>query len=265
MRKPVPKSLNLQNLVKIKSVILRTFFLLIITTFATSSLFGQNEKVINEVFRYIYNQQFHEADSLLAAQHKKTELFYFDILTIDLNWWRHVIYPSELTSKQFNTLLKSMKQERTDTPDKKIKHLVWLSYRLRFEFKRYNIIGAIRLRSEIKNLLEEIQVNELNYSNNRKKLFYLYNALFRYFNNIVNPFFSETKRNERENALLEIERYTRDDDLIISTLSAYFIGKIYLNIEKDPLKANRHFKTLTDRYPQNTIFRELFSESAKRS
>lgn len=244
---------------------LRKVLLFVLTAITTSGFSNQNEKVIDDVFKYIYNQQFHEADSLLELQRGKIEPFYFDILTIDLNWWRHVLYPSELNSKQFDTLLKSMEQENTNTPDRKIKHLVWLSYQLRFEFKRYNIIGAVRLRSEIKKLLEEIKLNELNYNNNRIKLFYLYNALFRYFDNILNPFFSENIRKERQSALLEIESYTRENDLIISTLSGYFLGKIYLNIEKDPAKGNEHFKTLTDLYPQNTIFRELYSESVRKS
>lgn len=243
----------------------RILLLFILTAFTTSGFSNQNEKVIDDVFKYIYNQQFPQADSLLVLQSDKIEPFYFDILTIDLNWWRHVFYPSELNSKQFNSLLKSMEQENTDTPDKKIKHLVWLSYQLRFEFKRYNIIGAIRLRSEIKNLLEEIKISELNYSKKRIKLFHLYNSLFRYFDNILNPFFSENIRSERQSALLEIESYTREDDLIISTLASYFLGKIYLNIEKEPAKGNQHFKKLTGRYPQNTIFQELLSESAKKS
>lgn len=245
-------------------MILRTLFLIIITTSAASNLFGQNEKVVDDIFKYFYNQQFSEADSLLEIERDKIEPFYADILTIDLNWWRHVFYPSELNAQQFNSLLKSMEQEKINTPEKKIKHLVWLSYQLRFEFKRYNIIGAIRLRSEVKKLLEEIDVNKLNYSNNRIKLYYLYNALFAYFDNILNPFFSEKIRNERENALLKIEKYTSEDDLIISTMASYFIGKIYLNIEKEPEKGNLYFKTLIDRYPQNTVFQELYSESARK-
>jgi hypothetical protein len=68
-----------------------------------------------------------------------------------------------------------------------------------------------------------------------------------------------------KSALMKIEEYTREDDLIISTLASYFLGKIYLNIEKEPEKGNQHFKTLTERYPQNTIFQELYSESAKKS
>jgi len=246
-------------------MIFRILLFFILTVFATSGFSQQNEKVVDDIFKYFYNQQFTEADSLLKLHSEEIEPFYVDILTIDLNWWRHVFYPSELNSKQFNSLLKSMEQENTDSPDRKIKHLVWLSYQLRFEFKRYNIIGAIRLRSEIKKLLEEIKINELNYSNNRIKLYYLYNALFTYFDNILNPFFSEKIRNEREDALMKIEEYTREDDLIISTLSCYFLGKIYMNIEKDPAKGNQHFKTLTERYPQNTIFRELLSESARKS
>ena len=244
---------------------LRILLLFILTVFATSGFSQQNEKVVDDVFRYFYNQQFTEADSLLKLHNEEIEPFYFDIITIDLNWWRHVFYPSDLNSQQFNSLLKSMEQENTNTPEEKIKHLVWLSYQLRFEFKRYNIIGAIRLRSQIKNLLEEIKVNELNYSNNRIKLYYLYNALFTYFDNILNPFFSEKIRNEREVALMKIEEYTREDDLIISTLASYFLGKIYLNIEKEQLKGKQHFKLLIERYPQNTIFQELYSESVGKS
>lgn len=243
----------------------RILLLFILTVFATSGFSQKNEKVVDDVFNYFYNQQFTEADSLLKLRYEEIEPFYFDIITIDLNWWRHVFYPSELNAQQFNSLLKEMKQENTSTPEKKIKHLVWLSYQLRFEFKRYNIIGAIRLRSEIKKLLEEIKVNELNYSSNRIKLYYLYNALFTYFDNILNPLFSEKIRNERENALLEIEEYARESDLIISTMASYFLGKIYLNIEKEPLKGNQHFKTLIERYPQNAIFQELYSESARKS
>lgn len=242
----------------------RILLFFVFTSVALAGHSNPSEKVIDDVFRLIYNQQFSEADSLLEIEQDKIEPFYADILTIDLNWWRHVLYPSEFNAQQFNSLLKSMEQEKTNTPEKKIKHLVWLSYQLRFEFKRYNIIGAIRLRSEIKNLLEEIKVNELNYSNNRIKLYHLYDALFTYFDNILNPFFSEKIRNERENALVNIEKYTREDDLILSTLSSYFLGKIYLNIEKKPKKGNLHFKTLTDRYPQNTVFQELFSESIRK-
>jgi hypothetical protein len=243
----------------------RILLFFILTVFATSGFSQQNEKVVDDIFKYFYNQQFAEADSLLKLHNEEIEPFYFDIITIDLNWWRHVLYPSDLNSQQFNSILKSMKQENTNTPEEKTKHLVWLSYQLRFEFKRYNIIGAIRLRSEIKKLLEEIKINELNYSNNRIKLYYLYNALFTYFDNILNPFFSEKIRNEREVALIKIEEYTREDDLIISTLASYFLGKIYLNIEKVPEKGNQHFKTLIERYPQNTVFQELFSESTRKS
>lgn len=238
------------------------FFIILAFVAGSNPVFShRNETVTDAIFTYIYNQQFQKADSMLQAQNGQMDAFYFDVLTIDLYWWKHILFPSEIDSRQINVIIKTMEQENTDTPDKKIKHLVWLSYQLRFELKRYNIIGAIRLRFEIKKLLEEIETSELNYSKNRIKLYHLYNSLFRYLNNILNPLFSEDIRNERKSALLEIEGYTREDDLIISTLSGYFLGKIYLNIEKEPEKGKACFKLLSERFPQNELFATLSDDS----
>jgi len=97
----------------------------------------------------------------------------------------------------------------------------------------------------------------LNYPENRLKLFDLYNLLFQYFDNVFNPFFLDSKRNERENALKKIEFFASDDDIIVNTLANYFLGKIYLNIEKEPRKSKVHLEFLLNKYPNNLSIREL--------
>jgi hypothetical protein len=218
---------------------------------------GESEKVIDDIFHLIYNQQFLKADSMLQATNGQIDNFYYDILFIDLNWWKHIVSPAEMNSHQFGSLLKNLEERDPETPGGKIRRLIVLSYKLRLEFKRYNLIRVMLIHSEIKQLLTEIDPGELDLSENRVKLFRLYSYLFQYFNNMLNPFLLESKRITRNNSFSAIEHFTQEDDLIVSTLATYFLGKIYLDIEKDPQKGNICFRYLSDRFPENLFFHEL--------
>ncbi|WP_217651618.1 hypothetical protein [Mariniphaga anaerophila] len=216
---------------------------------------------MDDIFTSIYNQQFSEAESMLNNQGNQIDSFYFDILSIDLYWWKQVCSQKKSDLQQFKVTLNRVGETQSTPEDNQIRQLVMFSYKLRYEFKRYNILGAIQLRSKIKKLLEEIDPEKLAYSKNRVRLFYLYNSLFDYFDNILNPLFLESKRITRNNALREIEMYTRENDLVVSTLANYFLGKIYFNIEKNPEKGRICFRELTARYPQNAIFAEFLENS----
>lgn len=227
--------------------------------------FGNRESnIIDTVFIFIYNQQFSAADSILAEQNGQMESFYLDILNIELTWWKYIHSQSETDLQRFNNLLENLAEKSAD-PESKINQLIILSYKLRCEFMRYNIFGAIRLRSQIKQLLENIDPDGLNYTETRIKLFHLYSNLFDYFDNIMNPLLLESKRIAREKALLTIETYAGENDVIISTLAGYFLGKIYLNIERDSQKGKNCFRELTERYPRNVIFSDLLNNSEKKS
>ncbi|MFW5757026.1 MAG: hypothetical protein ACOCWK_10505 [Tangfeifania sp.] len=161
-------------------------------------------------------------------------------------------------------MLKSFSTSDYKNLDYRLKELIFLSYRVRFEFKRFNIPGAIILRSKIKQLLAELNREKLPFPENRMKLFDLYNELFSYFDNIINPFFIENKRIEREKALVKIEQFTRDNDLIVATLARYFLGRIYMSIENDPAAARKYFHLLSTQYPGNIHFAEYFETCNKK-
>lgn len=238
---------------------------LFLTGLAKTGFSNTEITVVNNIFNLIYNQQFGRADSVLQMQTDRIDSFYFNILNVDLHWWKHICSGTETDSRQFLTVLKSLENKQKDSPENKITQLVMLSYKMRFELKRYNIFGAVLLRSDIKKILTEVNPLELNYSNDHIKLFYLYQSLFDYFDNILNPLFRESKREIRSNALHRIEKYTNENDLIVSTLANYFLGKIYLNIEKNPQKGNFCFRELTERFPGNEIFSELLKDSELKS
>ena len=154
-------------------MILRFVFILVLLIRFQPASSGESEKVIDDIFNLIYNQQFLKADSMLQATNGRIDPFFYDILLIDLNWWKHIISPSEMNSHQFGLLLKKLEEREPETPGEKVKRLIVLSYKLRLEVKKYNLIRGMLIHSEIKQLLTEIDPGELDISENRIKLFYL--------------------------------------------------------------------------------------------
>lgn len=239
---------------------IRILITILIFSTATSTGFAlPKEAAVDTVFTLIYNQQYQEADSFLEASGNEFDSFYADILKLDLVWWKFVSTRSPDDSRQMHQLLKNFSTSDNNKLDYRLKELITLSYRVRYEFKRFNIPGAIIFRTKIKNLLAELNQEKLPFSENRLKLFDLYNELFSYFDNVINPFFIENKRIERENALVKIEKFTHDDDLIVATLARYFLGRIYMSIENDPAAARKYFRILSIQYPENIHFSEYFT------
>jgi len=185
--------------------------------------------------------------------------FYYDILKLELYYWEYSVESTTEKSDQLKQFLAEFHCDEDSTINSRLKELIFLSYSVRYELKRFNIPGAIILRSEIKNLLSKINRQALEYPENRLKLFDLYKVLFTYFDNIFNPLFRESKRLERESALHKIEQFSCDDDLIVNTLANYFLGKIYLNIENNPPESRIHLELLLEKYPGNKSVSELLA------
>jgi hypothetical protein len=73
----------------------------------------------------------------------------------------------------------------------------------------------------------------------------------------MNLFSFGSKSEKYLQSLATLEKYSRDKDLILSTMAHYFLGRIYTKVEKQPEKGQVHFKVLTERFPKNTLFKEL--------
>lgn len=239
----------------------RFFISILFLGFAAGSFANDDEELVNNIFMLIYNQQFPEAEMILQSQNGRIEKSSFYFLTLDLNWWKLILSPSEMSSRQYNTLLKTIKSEKNIVAEDNISRLIWLSYQMRFELKRYNFIASAVLHSEIKKVLGKMSENDPGNRDSKIQLFYLYTALFKYYDNMLNPFFQESRRRARAEALNEIELFTFENNQIVSTLANYFLGKIYMDYEKKPAEGNRYFKVLTEKYPRNKLFREMLTTS----
>lgn len=225
---------------------------------------AQYDSTINHVFKLIYNEQFEEAKQALTESRNIDNSFYADVLKIDLYWWVYVKTKNKEDRNRLTAIIKNFSESTNYSPEGKIRQLIGKSYQIRFEFDRYNIAGAAATRAEIKQLINEIKQENSQYTKERAKLFQLYTLLFQYFDNLINPFFSEHKRIKRATALLLIDDFTNDQDLIVRTLACYFVGKIYLKIEKKPQKGKVCFEFLSKKFPVNSFFKELLIDCNKK-
>ncbi len=212
---------------------------------------------VTRIFILIYNQKFEEANTALSTQKQEMDGFYFQILKLDLYWWKYSMSGLKKDAENLKQVLEKEDLEDLDTTNQKIIHLIKTSYSFRYEIKRYNFIGAFFLRSDITNQIEKIKKENIPVKGERLVLFDLYLALLEYSNNSINPFFSKSKSEACKLALSKIQKYTRNNDIIVHTLAHYFLGRIYMKVEREPEKAKVQFKILSEEYPQNPYFADL--------
>ena len=214
------------------------------------------DSVVLHVFNLIYNQQFDKADSLIKVQKGESNQFYLNILNLDLYWWRYSISRTRTNARNLVGVMDNFNHEPAGTTEYKIKHLIKSSYRLRYDMKRYNLIGAIILRNKVTAEIRDLENEEISLTGTGLKVYQLYLTLFQYFDLISNPFFIDRNSQSHLHILTVLEQFSKDKNVIISTMSHYFLGRIYMTLEDDQAKGKEHFSYLADKYPQNCFFAE---------
>jgi len=220
---------------------------------------GQSKAAL-EVFKLIYDQKYNKAEELLHGQKDSIDPLYFVVLEIDLSYWKNVTGTDDPDYKAFESTLDRYNSELTETHTEPVAQLIILSYQLRYQLKRYQLLRAISSRKKTIERYTRLKSRSNKLSGDQQQLFRLYNALILYFDNYLKPFFAGDKHSRMNEAMAEMEQLTRSDQIIVQTLSSYFAGKIYLNYEKQPKKGAMHFKRLTGEYPENKKFGELLLE-----
>ena len=226
-------------------------------TFQTKSSSAEENAAEKHIFSLIYNQQFSEAEKLLQTEQNQLNPFYARILDLDLHWWKYSLSRSKEDANQLKIILDNFSTETQNTQEERINELIRSSYKMRYEIKRYNFISALFIRSDVRKQIALLKSKPLNINTEQLKLFDLYLVLFQYFDNVINPFSIESKSAKHEKSLSLLEKYAQDDDLILSTMAHYFLGRILIKVENKPLEGEAHFKILANRFPKNTLFRDI--------
>lgn len=238
-------------------MLFRTFAIILsVIPFQINISTTENTKV-EQIFTLIYNQQFDEAENMLKTGQNQLDGFYSRILNLDLYWWKYSLSRSGKDADALKNILDNFSSATQNTQEERIDELIRLSYKMRYEVKRYNLIGAVIIRSKVRRQIEVLKSEKLNIPPERLKLFDLYLTLFQYFDNAINPFAMESKSSELSDSFLLLEKYAQEDDLILSTIAHYFLGRILIKMEKDTVKGRAHFEVLAKRFPKNSLFRDI--------
>jgi len=234
------------------------FIFLCITTLSGSA--NEKDSLINRIFNCTYNQEFKAAELLLQNNKAKIDELYFMVLSVDLSYWKNVTGTDHSNYKEFENTLEKFKPEIPETFHQKVIQLILLSYQLRYELKRYKIFKALFTLNKTKLVYTKLQTDEQIQNFKYPELLELYNSMFSYFDNYLNPFSGESSKERCNQAIVSMEKLTHSEQNIVKTLANYFLGKTYLNYTKEPEKGIANFSVLSQQYPNNKNFVELKAE-----
>lgn len=239
----------------------KQFFALLtfLIVFAFACKASNNDSIANRVFTLIYDQNLQAAETALKAGTTELNDFYNLYLNLDLHWWKYRTTYSKENSQKLDELIEKSILSETDSYEKKMRQIMVKSYQLRYEKKKFNIFGMLSARSAIRDLISEIENENPPLSGNEQKLFETFVIMYQYIENI-NFFANERKSAEREKKLKRIEKFTKEDNVILNTVAHFFLARMNQKIEGNPETGLQHFKILTRQFPTNKTFAEYQKE-----
>lgn len=219
-----------------------------------------NDSIASRVFTLIYEQNLPEAEKTLHSAENQLNEFYNTFLNLDLHWWKYRTTYSKENSKQLDKLIKQSILPETDTYEKKMLQIVVKSYQLRYEKKKFNIFGLLSARSDIRDLIRDIEKENPPLTGDEHKLFESYVIMYQYIENI-NFFVANAKKSAaREKKLKRMEKFADEDNVILNTVAHFFLARMYQKVEDKPEVGIEHFRILTNQYPTNKTFAEYQEE-----
>lgn len=234
-----------------------TLILLLVLSF--SSFAKNNDSIASRVFTLIYDQNLTKAEAVLKAGNNELNEFYQLFLNLDLHWWKYRTTYTKENSRKLDKLISASELPETETYEQKMRQIIVKSYQLRYEKKQFNIFAMLSARSDIRDLIAEIENEKPPFSGDEQKLFESYVIMYQYIENI-NFFANARKSAERVKKLNRMKKLAAEDSIILQTISNFFLARMNQKIENEPEIAFQYFNLLTTQFPTNQTFAEYQAE-----
>jgi len=228
--------------------------ILLTSLFQRANAAAQTNEQVTRVFTLIYNARFDEAEIRLNKTEFQTDPFYYQVLKLDLFWWKYSISKSKTDEEKLNSTLNWFSEQNKNSKYSEINKLIWLSYKMRFEVKRKNYVKAFLLKGEVADQLEVVRKNRVSLPEGEQKLLSVFMLLLQYTDEAGSVF---GKDSEKQACVEKLQQFAADSDWIVSSEAHYFLGRIFTKMEKNQPKGRVHFQTLSQRFPQNQLFADL--------
>lgn|GEM_PF-1145047 len=254
------------------------FFLLVIVRFDLNSNSDINKEIISnqqvkaavyEGFGYVYNFEFLKADSVLIQLKKNFNFSPWTYLfAANYYWWK--IISGENSDGNINLFYSSLNTAKVRIGNSNTYEHQFLRIIIYSLLSRYDVMNGkyVQTLIELKKNLPIIK----NTLGKEKEFhgFYLTSGLYLYLTDVVynnyyylRPLLLFVPSGDKEKGLEFLSK--KHSDIVLDTESAYFLMKIYDEMEKKN-KYTLHFAAkLANQYPLNYIFKEQYLRTLVRS
>ncbi len=231
----------------------------ILLSFWTLTIYAQNSNKVDTVVDNIYNLDLSDVPGRIAEL-EKTDPQIAGYLKFDFLWWKMISNNADSTESDFITYKNSF-LARTTESDKDFKTLIYYLYQIRYEnykktsFSKY--LTALKCHVYLLKI-DEHKADRLSLL--EKNIFQLiveFDKCLKYKFISELDLISDKNKHQFEISLEKIEKLHNSEYSSFETIKNYFLGKIYLEIENDSVKALEKFTRLSERYPGNTIFEAI--------
>ena len=234
-------------------MIKRLLLFLFLFSLASSGFANKTDSIAGTIFTLIYQHDLQAAERLLEAEKPQLDEFYFLLLNLDLHWWKYRIIDTKKDAQAIDALIESIDSDKAQTNWQKIQQLLVKSYKLRYDKTRLSFISMLSTRSDMKELVDQIKLSELPLKGEELKLFEAYVIMFKYIEDI-NFIGGQDNSEERTKLLDRMEEFAAEDNVMLSTVSRFFLARMYQKVEKRPETGLSHYKILTAQFPSNKTF-----------
>ncbi len=208
-----------------------------------------SEDQFEKIFMLIYGQHFTEAEKELRNSAGHLETLHYEILRLDLAWWKAISANKKSGFSDFENLLEDNLNRLKGAGKDNVLHELWcLTYALRLAALRNQLFPVMANLYKINHLIGKVDAKSLEPQD--IEIFNIYKAVFNTGKSRFMVFNSKIK----SESITTLENSLQSPSIIIQTISNYSLAKIYTEIEKSPRKAKIYYEQLCLLYPGNTIF-----------
>lgn len=209
-------------------------------------------KDLRTVFSLIYNFEFDAAEACLSNYAEDEPLT--QVLRTDLIWWKNLAKDGQKGLQEFDKQLQ-LQRKKSVFWNTNQGEIVYKSYQIRYYMasnQKFNgLMEYFLLKKRMKEEASGVETSKelAAYSTYYKDML---SVLEHYY---FNQYFRVGSSSKLNDMIEKITLKCQSSDILESTLSHYFLFKLYSEISPDDSLASQHIKALRRMYPGNLIFK----------
>lgn len=228
------------------------------------NLYSQPSEIADEIIFKTYNMDFNEVPAKIEIL-KKTSPQIAKYLKVEYLWWKMISTFNSSTEALLLAEISSLHDKNSENEN--YNKLIYFIYQIRYDnFKKRSFTRYLNLL-KFHIFLQNIDAVEIKkYDPFAISMFWLITEFDLYMEYKIlshNMFQTKKNFNKLKSSLERIENIPNPENKSFDIIKTYLLGKIYLDIEINYLKAFNKFQQLSVMFPKNIIFRETAAECKK--